>query len=220
MSDIFHEVDEELRAERAKRLLLRYGGWLIAAALAVIAATGAYEYRQWRQRQADEKLAAIYLEAMHAATATPPDSKRATEGFATVIAEGGAQGRAGYRDLASLQQAALEAAAGHLPAAITIWDRLASAPDTPPLLARLAALLSVQHQLDSGDPAMLASRVAALETADDPYRPLASEMRALLDLRLGKKDEAKRILTTLSRDEAAPPGLRQRAGAVLIELGG
>ncbi len=213
--DIFQEVDEELRAERARRLLLRYGGWLIVAALAVLVATGAYEYRQWRQRQADEKLAARYLDAVHAASAQPPDVKQALAGFAAV----GAEGSTGYRDLASLQQAALQAQTGHLSEAITIWDHLA-ATASDPLIARLAALFSVQHQLDKGDPAMLTSRLAALDAPDDPYRALATEMRALLAMRVGKADEAKKILTSLSHDEMAPPGLRQRASALLVELGG
>ncbi|MGC8524032.1 MAG: tetratricopeptide repeat protein [Acidibrevibacterium sp.] len=216
MSDIFQEVDEDLRAERARRLLFRYGGWLIAAALAVLAATGAFEYRQWRQRQADEKLAARYLDAVHAATAEPADTKQALAGFAAIIPEAGP----GYRDLAALQQAALLAKTGHLPEALAIWDRLANASDTDRLLARLAALLSVQHQLDNGDPAMLATRLTALESPDDPYRALATEMRALLALRLGKRDDAKKIFSALLHDEAAPPGLRQRAGALLAELGG
>ncbi len=216
MSDIFQEVDEELRAERARRLLFRYGGWLIAAALVVLAATGAFEYRQWRQRQADEKLAARYLEAVHAATAEPRDTKPAMAGFAAIIAEASP----GYRDLASLQQAALQAETGHLPEALAIWDRLANAADSDPLLARLAALLSLQHQLDSGDPAMLASRLTALETPADPYHALATEMHALLAMRLGKTDDAKKIFSSLSHDETVPPGLRQRAGALLAELGG
>ena len=216
MSDIFREVDEELRAERARRLLLRYGGWLIAAALVVLAATGAFEYRQWHQRQVDEKLAARYLEAARAATAEPPDTKQAMAGFAAIIPEAGP----GYRDLAALQQAALLAETAHLPEALATWDRLASAGATDPLLARLAALLSLQHQLDSGDPAMLTARLTALEAADDPYHALATEMRALLALRLGKTDDAKKIFSALSHDETAPPGLRQRAGALLAELGG
>ncbi len=216
MSDIFQEVDEELRAERARRLLFRYGGWLIAAAVAVLAATGAFEYRQWRQHQADEKLATRYLDAVHAATAEPRDTKQAMAGFAAIIPEAGP----GYRDLASLQQAALQAETGHLAEALAIWDRLANAADTDKPLARLAALLSVQHQLDSGDPAMLTSRLEALEAPDDPYHALATEMRALLALRLGKTDDAKKIFSSLSHDGTAPPGLRQRAGALLAELGG
>ena len=40
MADIFDEVDEELRQERAARLWRQYGSWLIAAALAVVIAVG------------------------------------------------------------------------------------------------------------------------------------------------------------------------------------
>lgn len=46
MVDIFDEVDEDLRAERAQALLKRYGGLLIALALLTIGAAGGWQ--AWR----------------------------------------------------------------------------------------------------------------------------------------------------------------------------
>ena len=40
MVDIFDEVDEELRAERAQQLLKRYAGLIVAAALLMVARRG------------------------------------------------------------------------------------------------------------------------------------------------------------------------------------
>ncbi|MEC8386693.1 MAG: tetratricopeptide repeat protein, partial [Pseudomonadota bacterium] len=56
VADIFDEVDEELRQERAARLWRQYGSWLIAAALAVVIAVGGYRY--WQYYQANERAAA------------------------------------------------------------------------------------------------------------------------------------------------------------------
>ena len=50
MADIFDEVSEDLRAERAKRLAVRYGGWVLAAALLIVA--GVAGWQVWQAREA------------------------------------------------------------------------------------------------------------------------------------------------------------------------
>ena len=48
MSDTFDkEVDEELRADRAKLLLQRYGGLIVGAAILSVAVVGAWEAWGW-----------------------------------------------------------------------------------------------------------------------------------------------------------------------------
>ena len=42
MSDIFREVDEEIRHERYKRLWDRFGPYLIAVALLIVVGTAAF----------------------------------------------------------------------------------------------------------------------------------------------------------------------------------
>jgi len=44
--DIFDEVDEELRAERAQQLLKRYGGVIIAGAILIVGAAAGWQ--GWR----------------------------------------------------------------------------------------------------------------------------------------------------------------------------
>jgi hypothetical protein len=215
VSDIFQEVEEELRAERARSVLRRYGGWFGLAAVLVILGTGAYEFWSWRWEKYQSRIATRYLDGIEAMAAKPRDTARARADFTDVIKKGSGA----YAALATLQLAALEADQGHAREAIALWDGLAARPGVDPLLAKLAALLSVSHQLDDGDPASLAARLGELRKPDDPYRPLAEEAAALLALRQGKKDEAKKILADLGNDFTAPPGLRQRAAALSVEIG-
>lgn len=215
MSDLFQEVEEELRAERARSLLRRYGGWIGLAAVLVILGTSAYEFWSWRWQRYESRIAGRYLDGIEAMAAKPRDTARARADFSDVIRKGSGS----YVVLATLQLAALEADQGHRDKAVALWDGLAARPGLDPLLAQLAALLSVSHQLDDGDPAALSARLETLRKPGAPYRPLADECAALLDLRLGKKKEAKDILDALSIDFAAPPDLRQRAGALAVEIG-
>ena len=51
MPDIFDEVNEDLRADRARTLLRRYGGLLAAGALLVVAGAGGWQV--WQRHEAE-----------------------------------------------------------------------------------------------------------------------------------------------------------------------
>ncbi len=221
MVDIFDEVDAELKAERAQKLLVKYGGWLLAAALLVVGGAAGWQLGKWHEARYARETAAIYLDAMFAAEqagtdAQHPGQKLAREDFARVIE----RGPDSYRTLARLQQAALEAKAGHETAAVANWNAVAEDGSADPLLRDLATLLWVQHQLDTGNPQVLRERLAPLLAPGNPWHSLAQEAEALLDLRQGKTADAKRVLTGLTRDITAPLGVRQRAEALLHRLNG
>jgi len=77
----------------------------------------------------------------------------------------------------------------------------------------------VQHQVDNGDAQAMKTRLAPLITGGTRWRPLAEQVTALLDLRLGRVPEAKAIMKSLSDDPQAPQGVRQMAQDILISLG-
>ncbi len=64
MSDIFNEVDEEVRREQLKKLWERYGNLIIAAAFLVVAGVAAWRgYEYWQARKAAEA-GAVYESAL------------------------------------------------------------------------------------------------------------------------------------------------------------
>jgi hypothetical protein len=217
--DIFDEVEEDLRAERAQRLLKRYGGVLGALCLAVIAAGAGWQFWNWRQTQQDAVAAEAYL--TDSALADTPNLSPATRAAAIsafdVLA---ANAPEGYRTLARLRNAALRADGGDIAGAAGMWDQVASDSSADPLLRDLASLLWATRQIDTGDPALLKARLSPLAIPGNPWRPLAEEQLALLDLRQGHDDAAKTGLQKLADDVTAPSGVRGRAGALLSRLGG
>jgi len=217
--DIFDEVDEELRAEKAQKLLMRYSGVLTAAAIAVIAAVGGWQGWQWWQARQDAAASVTYVtEAAAADTAQSADAKTlaalggAFDGLAATAPEG-------YRTLARLRAAALKANAGDLSNALVDWDQVAGDSQVDPLLRDLATLMWVQHQIDQGDPARLEARLKPLTEPGNAWRSLAQEQLGLLDLRRGRTADAKAMFTKLSRDVTAPAGVRNRATALLSRIG-
>ena len=122
--DIFDEVDEELRAERAQQLLKRYGGLIVAGALAIVGAAAGWQGWRWYQARQDQAAAVEYLTAMNLADATAAGSSDAnrTAGIAA-FAQLAAKAPEGYATLARLREAALKADAGDLPGAAALWDQ-------------------------------------------------------------------------------------------------
>jgi hypothetical protein len=212
--DIFDEVDEDLRAERAEKLLKKYSWLLVAVVVAIIAAAAGWQL--WNRYQARQDIAAA-IRYVGADAADETDAAKA--GRLAALDQLAADAPAGYRTLARLRAAGLKADAGDLPGAIALWNQVAGDSSVDPLLRDLASLLATQRQLDNGDPAQLEARLKPLAEPGNPWFALAQEQLAMLDLRQGRMDAARTKLRILSVDIDAPSGLRARAGALLVGLG-
>ena len=216
MPDLFDEVQEDLRAERMRKLLARYGGLLAGLALLVVlGAAGLQGWRWWQDRQAMQA-ATAFLATVQAAAAPGADDRAVAERFAALAATA----PPGYATLARLRAAALRAEAGDREAALALWDAIARDPGVEPLYRSLATLLWGLHALDGGDPAAVEARLAPLATEGGAWRYSAEEVRALAAIRRGATEEARRSLAALAGDQSAPEGVRQRAGRLLAGLGG
>lgn len=221
MVDIFDEVDEDLRAERAQRLLKQYGGWIVAAALVVVGIAAGWQGWQWWQAKRDMAAGTAFLAAMTTAQAAGPVADPATlKAGIAAFDKVAATAPDGYRTLARLRAAALMADAGDNKGAAAVYDQVAADSSADTLLRDLASLLWAQHLLDTADPALLRARLQALAAPDNPWHALATEQLALLDLRQGRTDAAKTTLRQLAGDPSLPQDLRGRASGLLNRLGG
>ncbi len=219
MVDIFDEVEEELRAERAEKLFKKYVGVIIVAALLIVASVGGWQAWRWWQAKQDMAAATQFITAMTVADSARGDvvKQHAAAAQFDTLAKAAPDG---YRTLARLRAAALKANAGDVSGAAQMWDAIAGDSAVDPLLRDLASLLWAEHQIDTGDPAVLEARLKALATPDNAWKSLAQEQLAVLDLRQGKTDAAKTTLTRLAQDITAPDGVRGRAAGLLAQLGG
>lgn len=219
MVDIFDEVDEDLRAERAQHLARKYGWAIIVAAVLVIAGVAGWEYYQRWQVQQDAAVAARYIAAIDAAQQAPAVNPEARAAQVAPLQELTRTAPDGYRVLADLKAAGLLADTGNVQGAVDLYNQVAADQKADPLLRDLASLLAAQRQLDNGDPAQLAARLGPLALPGNPWAPLAKEQLAMLDLRQGHNDDAKAKLKALAADILAPTGVRARANALLQGLG-
>jgi hypothetical protein len=216
LPDIFDEVSEDLRADRARALLRRYGGLAIALAVLVVVATGVWELWRTQRERAEAAAAERYLAAeKQAASAVPAEKAHAAAEFQQLAA--GAPG--GYAVLASLQLAALRAAQGDTKGAIAAYDAIAADGGAPRALRDLASLRAVQAQVATGDPATLRSRLATIEVPESPWHGEALETDALIALAHQDTKAAIATLKRLSSDVTASAEVRGRANGLLQSLG-
>lgn len=216
LPDIFDEVEEDLRAERARKLWDRFGTPVLGLLLLVVAGVAGWQGWQWWETRERNAAAIAFMAAHRAAEAEGADLAAMAARFAALSAEG----PAGYRTIETLRAAALKAETGDMAGALALYDRLAADAAADPLYRDLATLMWVLRSLDSGDPAMLAARIAPLAQAGQPWSASARELAALVALRQGQSAEAKRALDALANDVTAPRSIRDRAGRIASGITG
>jgi hypothetical protein len=217
--DIFDEVEEELREERMQEFLKKYAGLFFAACVVVVGSVAGWKAWTWYDERRDLDAATRYLTASTLAApagGTGPNRQAAIAAFEAVAANA----PDGYRVLARLREASLRAESGEPQGASTVWDQVSADNSADPLLRDLASLSWCLYHADNGDPALLEGRLKPLAAPGNPWRPLAREQLALLDLRQGRTDAAKTELKMLAADPTAPSGVRGRAGALVERMGG
>jgi len=213
VADIFDEIDEDLRQERAHKLWERYGRYAVAAAVLAVLASAGWQGWQWYDRREREADAARFIAAAEQAANDRP-------GAVTAFAALAQNGRGGYRLLARFQEARLKAEIGDRDGAFALWDQIARDTSLDRIYRDLASLYAVMHQLDAADPAALEARLAPLAATGSPWRYSALELTAMLAQRRGDRSQAGTLFRQLAEDEAAPPQMRARARDLLVMLGG
>jgi hypothetical protein len=211
VSDIFREIDEELRRDNLLKLWSRYGRYLIALAVVVLLIAGGIV--AWRDHQLTERRAQSTRYAAALSLAREGKEAEATKVFGAIAQEGG-----GYGVLAALQEAGLLAKSGDRKGAAAVYDRIAGTGGLDPAFRDLAVLLSVMQAMPEADPQTTIDRLAPMTAAGNPWRPAALELTAAAHLKSGDRSGALGLYQGLADDLSAPQGLRARAAEMAAAL--
>jgi len=204
MSDIFQEVDEDLRRDRTTQFMKRYGGIFATALVLLVAATAGWQaWQAWQKSQRETETGKL-VSALSQASAGPQKAAEALSAYA-------GSAPANLAVLARLNEAALRAEEGKTAEAVAIYDSLAASSTTDSIYRDLATLLAVMRQMDTGDAKQLQARLQPLTEEANPWRFSAREMTALLAGRAGDRERARTLFQQLADDSLAPSGVRSRA---------
>jgi hypothetical protein len=208
MSDIFREVDEEVRRDKAEEYFKKYQTHIIVAAALIVAATAGYRFWDYQRLKAQQAAGAQFEQALQLEN----DGKSAEASAALGALAGNAP--SGYRILARLAEAAAlsKSDAG---GAISAYDGLAQDASIGPLFQDAARLRASLLRMDTGDVAKARSALEALAGPDGAFRHTAREMLGAIALQAGDYEGAGKWLDMVMTDSETPAGVRANAQALL-----
>jgi hypothetical protein len=213
VADIFQEVDEDLRRDKALAFWKRYQNHIIGFAIIAVAATaGVSGWRYYKQQQIEANGAA-YLQALQA---QDKDPKAAAAQFDALAKDGG-----GFAVLAQFQRANQALKDGDKAKAAEQFAAIAHDGSVDKALQDLAAVLGGLAWLDAGKPEDAAKLVEPLTGDGQAYRYSALEVKAQAALAAGDKAKAKQVyeqLKQLGALPSAPQGVSARAQIMLDRL--
>ena len=208
MTDIFHEVEEDVRRERYAQLWKQYGDYLMAAAALIVVAVAAWQL--WQRYQLNQRIEAsnAYIVALETR-----DPEKAASAFAKLAKTA----PAGYALISRMQEANSLLDAGKHDDATALYRELMKGDDA--LFASVARLRLAWADADTLSKKQMQDLVAPLTNANDPFHYMANELLAYVDYREGNVKDAQAAYEALAKDTTTPVGIRERAAGMAAFLG-
>jgi hypothetical protein len=210
LSDIFREVEEDVRRERFEQIWKQYGDYIIAGVALIVIAIAGYEL--WQRYEANQRLKASETFIAAQELADSGNLSQATAAF-TIVAR---DAPGGYVEMARLSQAGALAVSGQPNEAVMIYKSIAK--DDDGVIGAVARIRAGWAMASSGPRADLDSILAPLTDPTSPWRFAAREIFAYADFHSGNTAKAQAEFQSLADDKGATEGMRSRTSAMATFL--
>ncbi len=205
MSDIFREVDDELRQDKMRKFWNKHGWLIVIGALSIVlSVAGVRGYQSWDRMQSGGA-GADFVNAIDLL-----NGEDASEGRALLekMSHGSYEN---YPVLAKIRNAAALNKLGAREDAIMAYDAVVGDQDIDPILRDVARIRAAFILVDTASPDEMRERIMDLAKAENPWRHSARELIALSYYRIGAYADADKEYDRLMSDLAVPVGPRGRA---------
>jgi hypothetical protein len=207
VSEIFDEVQEEVRREQLKKLWERYSTLVVTVAFLIVAGVGGWRgYLYWEGKKAQE------AGAQFEAAATLADQQKGAEAEAAFLKIAN-EAPQGYRMLARFRAAA-ELASRDVPGAVKLYDEIAADRNVGQAEQDLAALRAANLLIDTAPFTEIKARLEPLTGPNRTYRHSARELLAVSAWRNKDITAARQWIDTINTDVLSPQTLRSRMDAL------
>lgn len=207
MSELFDEVDEEVRRDQLKKLWERYSIYIVAGALLIVASVGGWRGYQYLEAQKAAAAGAAFDKAVELSEQNKHAEAEAA--FASLAADA----PSGYRMLASLRAAA-ELASSDPQAAAKKYDDITADRSVGASVQELARIRAAGLLLDTISYSDMLQRLEAAAGPSATFRHTARELLALSAWRANDMAATRRWLEMIANDSETPSSLRSRADAL------
>ncbi len=205
MSDIFQEVDEEVRRDKAAEFWKKYQNLILGVAVLIVLAAAGFRYWQYEREKAEQAAGDRFQAAIAAIEAGKLDAANGD------LAKLAAEARRGYRMLAEMTEAG-DKAASNPQASIAAFDAIAGDASVDPLFRDAARLRAALIRLDQpGEEQAGAAALTSLAGVEGPFRRIARLTLGAEALSRGEYDEAAKQFDLVLGDLEASPSERQLA---------
>jgi hypothetical protein len=211
VSDVFREVDEEVRREQLKKLWDRYQYLIVGVVFLVVVGVGGWRFYEWQQTQQAAQVGTRFEEAIVLADAGKNDE--AEKIFAQIAVDG----TPAYRALARVRQAAAQAQTNPA-AAIETYKQIIADTGIEQVMRDLASLRAAALMIDAGSYVDARKLLEPLATPGREFRHAARELLALNAWKSNDRTGAMKWYAAILTDPEAPVSSRSRV-EMLIALG-
>jgi hypothetical protein len=208
MSDIFREVDEEVRRDKAEEFWKKYQNHILAVAVVIVAVTAGYRFYLDRQIKAAQAAGAQFEQALEL------DHGGNGADAIAALRKSASEAPSGYKSLSKLAQAAMLSKTDPK-GATEAYDALAQDASIGSLFQDAARLRAALLRIDAGDTANAKTALEGLAAPAGAFRHTAREMLGVIALNGGDMENAGKWLDMVVSDAEAPPGVRKNAQALL-----
>jgi hypothetical protein len=207
VSELFDEVDEEVRRDQLKKLWDQYSIYIIAGALLIIAAVGGWRGYQYLEAKKAAEAGAAFDAALDLSEQNKHAEAEAAFDKLATTAPGG------YRMLARLR-AAGEVATRDPKAGARMYDDIAGDRSIGAEQQDLAKIRAAGLLLDTESYPNMLQRLEAATKPEATFRHTARELLALSAWRANDTTAARQWLDMIASDGETPSAMRSRAEAL------
>lgn len=210
MSDIFREVDEDVRSDQVSKLWKRFAPFVyLTAGLIVVGTAGYRGYAYWQETQS-KAAGAEFLEAVKLSDAG--NYAQAQDALAAMSDSIG-----GYPMMAKMRIGTELALEGKKAEAIQAFEAVAADSATPQIYKGLANIRAAYLLLDTGSMEDVKRQVEVLAVAGNTWRFSALEVLGVAEYKAGNLEASRARFNEISTAAEAPSDISGRA-RIYLEL--
>ena len=202
MSDIFRQVDEDLRKEKLSNLWKKYGLYTISFIVFVVIIVLTYQYKLITTKERNEQLLEIYISA---------SNNESLSQKIALLEEVIDSNNEYLSNISELKVSNLKLDKGDIDGSLTSLERIINDKNSDPIINDLATYYLLMLRIDTISENEFTSYLTENKIQESNFKHLYLELIAIKKLLLGKEGESRERFLELNNLSDTPLDIKIRA---------